>query len=99
MGLLQDQFRMIAGFCEHQFQWGYHTTIRRFRTLLWRLAVVQVLRHAALLTDEKEGVVAGKEDSRSFRPSRVEATGTPASVIRTCLGMTDESHCHPIHGV
>ncbi|KAF8170205.1 hypothetical protein K438DRAFT_1982730 [Mycena galopus ATCC 62051] len=74
----------LAGLCEEKFlEWGYRAAIiKRFRTLLWRPAVMHVLRRAALLADaqEREGV-----------PYASEAAGTPAALVRTSLGFIDRA--------
>jgi hypothetical protein len=88
----------IAGLCEQNFiEWGHHTAIvRRFRTLLWEAAVMRVLRRAALEADEKEKgkrLNAGRQDWSiigPLRPSPAEAVGTPASLIKRYLNVTDE---------
>jgi hypothetical protein len=88
----------IAGLCEQKFtEWGHHTTIiKRFRTLLWEAAVMRVLRRAALEADEKEKekrLKAGMENWSMAGPlssSRADAVGTPASLVRRYLNMTDE---------
>ncbi|KAJ7350255.1 hypothetical protein DFH08DRAFT_806380 [Mycena albidolilacea] len=60
-------------------EWGHHAAIiKRFRTLLWKPAVMHVLRRAALLVDDRERDGPG-----------VEAMGTPATLVRTSLGFVD----------
>ena len=88
----------IAGLCEQHFtEWGHRTAIvRRFRTLLWEAAVMRVLRRAALEADEKEKekrLNAGRQDWSiigPLRPSPAEAVGTPASLVKRYLNVTDE---------
>jgi Holliday junction resolvase YEN1 len=63
-------------------EWGHRAAIiKRFRTLLWRPAVMHVLRRAALLADEKE------RDKHIHAPQ--EAVGTPAALVRQSLGFID----------
>jgi Holliday junction resolvase Gen1 C-terminal domain len=88
----------IAGLCEEKFtEWGHRTAILgRFRTVLWEATVMRILRRAALEADEKEKekrLNAGREDWSiigPLRPSRAEAVGTPASLVKKCLNMSDE---------
>lgn len=82
----------IAAFCEEKFEWGYRSTIiKRFRDLLWEASVIRVLRRAALEADEKERqkrVHSGILDRAvrgALKPSRADAVGTPASLVKTCL--------------
>lgn len=87
----------IAGLCEQKFgEWGYRSEIlKRFRTLIWKASIMRVLRRAALEADEKEKekrLNAGREDWSiigEFRPSRAEAIGTPSSLVKKCLDMSD----------
>lgn len=87
-----------AGFCEQKFgEWGYRSEIiKRFRDLLWEAAVIRVLRRAALEADEKEKekrLNAGRHDWAiigSLKPSRAEAVGTPASIVKKTLDTSDE---------
>jgi hypothetical protein len=88
----------IAGLCEEKFtEWGHRTAILgRFRTVLWEATVMRILRRAALEADEKEKekrLNAGREDWSiigPLRPSRDEAVGTPASLVKRCINMSDE---------
>lgn len=88
----------IAGFCEAKFiEWGYKSAIiKRFRDLLWEAAVIRVLRRAALEADEKEKnrrIAAGRNDwsiRGVLRPSRAEAVGTPASLVKKHLSKPEE---------
>ena len=83
----------LAGFCEEKFgEWGYKAAIiKRFRDLLWPAAVIRVLRRAALEADEKEKtkrIEAGIEDwsiRHPLKPSRAEAIGTPAALVKKYL--------------
>ncbi|KAJ7782861.1 hypothetical protein B0H16DRAFT_1403187 [Mycena metata] len=72
----------IAGFCEEKFaEWGHRSAIiKRFRTLLWRPAVMHVLRRAALLAD-----------ARAREQHVVEPIGTSASLVRQSLGFVDRN--------
>ena len=87
----------IAGLCETKFgEWGHQSAIiKRFRGLLWEGAVMRVLRRAALEVDEKEQtkrINAGMEHSSilgPLRPSRMEAMGTPASLVTKYLNTSD----------
>ncbi|RDB25347.1 Flap endonuclease GEN 1 [Hypsizygus marmoreus] len=85
----------LAGFCEKYFEWGYKTeVVKRFRSLMWPAAVMHVLRRAALEADEKERenrLTSGIQDRTirgPLKPSRAEAVGTPASLIKRSLAST-----------
>ncbi len=83
----------IATFCEDHFdEWGHRSAIlKRFRTLLWDSAAMNVLRRAALEVDEKERssrVAAGRTDlvvRGPLRPSITDAVGTPESLVKKYL--------------
>ncbi|KAJ6495565.1 PIN domain-like protein [Mycena vitilis] len=87
----------LAGFCEEKFsEWGHRSAIiKRFRTLLWKFAVMHVLRRAALRADDKErdklihaGVTRPKITA-PLQPPPSEAVGTPAALVRQSLGFVD----------
>ncbi|KAJ7502773.1 hypothetical protein B0H11DRAFT_2170838 [Mycena galericulata] len=71
----------LAGFCEDKFSVRSgataRTIIKRFRTLLWKAAVVHVLRRAAILADAKE-------------PTH-PAVGTPTAFVRQVLGFVNKA--------
>ena len=83
----------IAAFCEAHFdEWGGRSTIiKRFRTLLWDSAVLNVLRRAALEVDEKEKqrrVAQGRTDlaiREVLKPSIDDAPGITAMLVQQCL--------------
>ncbi|KAJ7188472.1 PIN domain-like protein [Mycena filopes] len=72
----------LVGFCEAKFtEWGHRAAIiKRFRTLLWRRAVMHVLRRAALLAD-----------ARAREQYALEPIGTPPSLVRQSLGFVDRN--------
>ncbi|PSR87077.1 hypothetical protein PHLCEN_2v5247 [Hermanssonia centrifuga] len=88
----------IATFCEDHFdEWGHRSAIlKRFRTLLWDSAVMNVLRRAALEVDEEERskrVAAGRTDlvvRGPLRPSITDAVGTPESLVKKYLNPTKQ---------
>ena len=55
-GIGEMNIAKIAGFCEQKFgEWGHRSAIiHRFWTLIWKAAVMKILRRAALVADEKE---------------------------------------------
>lgn len=95
-GALRDKgnlnLGLLAAFCEQKFEWGYKSAIiKRFRDLMWNAAVAHVLRRAALEADEKERTKrlgSGNRDHSirgPLKPSKAEAVGTPASVVKYYL--------------
>lgn len=101
-GAMRDKgeldLKRLAQFCEEKFEWGYRSAIiKRFRTLMWRAAVIHLLRRATLMADEKErsrGFESGIDDSaiRSPpKPSCAEAVGTPASLVQRHLAADSRS--------
>lgn len=88
----------LAAICEEKFgEWGYmRAIIKRFRTVLWQAAVMRVLRRAALEADERERDKRLAEGQQGWaaigplRPSTADAVGTPASLVKRYVGMTDE---------
>ena len=82
----------IAGLCEKYFEWGYTSEIlRRFRSIMWPAAVMNILRRAVLEADEREQNQMGNLDAGSPLLSRTLAVGTPASLIQKYLGRTNQA--------
>jgi hypothetical protein len=95
-GAMRDKgvldLKRLAEFCEEKFEWGYRSAIiKRFRSLMWKAAVIHVLRRAALIADERERarrLESGIQDSvirGPLKPSRAKAVCTPDSLIRQHL--------------
>lgn len=81
----------IAGLCEKYFEWGYTSEIlKRFRSMMWPAAVMNILRRAVLEADEKEQKM-GNLDAGSPLLSRTLVVGTPASLIQKYLGRTNQA--------
>lgn len=87
----------IAALCEQKFsEWGHESAIiKRFRDVMWEAAVCSILRRAALEADrhEQETRIAQGEQDVSIRgafvPSRADAIGTPASLVKKHLSALD----------
>ncbi|KAG2066559.1 hypothetical protein BDR04DRAFT_64696 [Suillus decipiens] len=89
-----------AAFCEEKFgEWDHRTAMtKRFRSLMWKAAIMKILRRAVLEADEKERpkrlehgeslVIKGPLTS-----SPTEAVGTPAYLINKDPAMTDVDRC------
>jgi hypothetical protein len=85
----------IAGLCEKYFEWGTRNKIlRRFASLMWKAAVIRVLRRACMEQDEKDAdlrVSLGTMDRHirgAPRPDLNEAIGTPASLVKKYLNIS-----------
>lgn len=82
----------IAGLCEKYFEWGYTSDIlKRFRSMMWPAAVMNILRRAVLEADEREQNQMGTLDAGSPLLSRTLAVGTPASLIQKYLSRTNQA--------
>lgn len=79
----------LANVCELYFEWGVKPLIiKRFRTVIWRGAVMRILRRAAMDGDEKEMITTNDLQStprKAGRRPKEFATGTPSKRVKEYL--------------
>ncbi|KAK0218358.1 hypothetical protein EDD85DRAFT_1029291 [Armillaria nabsnona] len=88
----------LAAFCEEKFtEWGTRSMIiKRFRDLIWEVAVIRVLRPADLEANDRERSkrrAAGNEDRNirgSLQPLRTEAVEPSATLVNRSLALKNK---------
>lgn len=103
----------LAAFCEKHFsEWGYEETIiKRFRTLVWESALIQLLRRAAFQVDQQERERRSHRGDYSLdihtvlHPAPADAHGLTESFITRFVGQPEETGIsdafvnRPVHAV
>ncbi|CAG8742297.1 280_t:CDS:1, partial [Acaulospora colombiana] len=87
----QPSLKDITNQCEMHYEWGVKPLIlKRFRTVIWKGALMRVLRAAVMEGDEKEMRKAKRMGNpmatpMSGRRAAAMAVGTPSRLITQCL--------------